>query len=209
MRFLKILALAGLTVLLAQCYPDGPEYIDELDIVYSNYDSKFNFGAKKTYAIPDKIVKIDETLIGGGTPNYVKDAYAVPMLNTIEQNLAKYGWTEVSVSDSPDVLVAPAAWEMTTYYYYDYWYYWDWWYGGYYPPGGWYYPYPVVEGYSSGSLLVTMVDPYDLTPNDKARVVWTFIVNGLLEGTTTEFTARYTRAINQAFTQSPYLKKQN
>ena len=198
MKFLKILSLAGLVFLLTQCYPEGPTTYDEMDIVYSNYYQGYNFASKKTYSIPDKIVKVDENLVNGGSPSYVKATYADPILAKIKQEMKDYGWTEVTVSDSPDVVLSPAAMEYTsTYYYYDYWY------GGYY---GWYYPYPVTASYTTGSLVVAMIDPNLLTANDKQTVVWTFIVNGLLEGSTSEFTNRFTKAINQAFIQSEYLK---
>jgi hypothetical protein len=38
-----------------------------------------------------------------------------------------------------------------------------------------------------------------------APVLWTAGINGLLEGSATGITARITRAIDQAFAQSPYL----
>jgi hypothetical protein len=117
------------------------------------------------------------------------------------------GWTKVDVDENPQVLLAPVAVEVTTTVYYGYGGYWDWWYGGYYPPYGWYYPYPVTTSYSTGSLVVTMLDPNDLSANEKMRAVWGFVVNGLLEGSTTEFTARFTKGINQAYIQSPYLNK--
>lgn len=202
MKLLRIFSFAVLTLVLVQCYPEGPEYVDQYDLVYTNYDSEYNFAAKKTYAIPDKIMKIDDELVDGGDPNFVKDTYAVPMLNQINKNMTDNGWTKVATDANPDVVLAPVAYEMTTYSYYGG--YWGWWYGGWY---GWYYPYPVVTSYTSGSLVVNMLDPNDKSPDDKARVTWTFIINGLLEGTTAEFNARYTKGIDQAFTQSPYLKK--
>jgi len=207
MKIFKILSLTALVFLLTQCYPEGPEYVDELDLVYSNYDPAYDFSAKQTYAIPDKIMKIDDDLVDGGDPNYVKDQYAKPMLDRIALNMAEFGWTKVGVDDNPDVLLAPVAYELTTTVYYGYGGYWDWWYGGYYPPGGWYYPYPVTSSYSTGSLVVTMLDTKDVSPDDKMRAVWGFVVNGLLEGSATEFTNRFTKGINQAYTQSPYLNK--
>ena len=30
-------------VLLAGCYPSGPDYVEQLDIVVSNYDPNFDF----------------------------------------------------------------------------------------------------------------------------------------------------------------------
>jgi hypothetical protein len=207
MKLLKLCALAAMVVLLTQCYPEGPDYIDQYDLVYSNYDPDYDFTARKTFAMPDKILKIDDDLINGTGINYVNIAYSSLMLAKIRQNMLDNGWNEVGIADRPDVLIAPSAFELTTYYYYDWGYYYDWWYGGYYPGGGWYYPYPVVEGYSTGSLVVAMVDPNDISANDKARVTWVFVINGLLEGSTSNFNARMTKGINQAFEQSQYLKK--
>ncbi len=204
MKHLKILSLVALAVYLTGCYPNGPEYVDQYDLVYSNYDSQYDFTVKHTYAIPDKILKITDGLINGGDPTFVKDMYAVPMLNQINKNMSDFGWNKVALNANPDVLLTPVAYELTTY---SYWYgggYWDWWYGGYW---GWYYPYPVVTSYSTGSVLVTMSDPKLVSADDKARAVWSFVVNGLLEGSSADFTARYTKGINQAFEQSQYLKK--
>jgi hypothetical protein len=204
MKILRILSFAALAVLLTQCYPEGPEYYEELDLVYSNYDPDYGFDTKQTYAIPDKIMKIDDDLVGGGDPNFVKEPYATQLLDKIKVNMANYGWELVDKNDNPDVVLAPVAYMLTTTYYYGYGGYWDWWYGGWY---GWYYPYPVTTSYTTGSLIVTMLDPNDLSPDDKARAVWGFVINGLLEGSTSQFVDRYTKGINQAFTQSPYLDK--
>jgi hypothetical protein len=204
MKLLRMFSLAAVALLLAQCYPQGPEYADQYDLVYSNYDPQYDFEIKHTYAIPDKILKIDEQLITGGEPNFVKDTYALPMLNQINSEMSAYGWTKVATSDNPDVVLAPVAYELTTYTYWGYGGYWDWWYGGWY---GWWYPYPVVTSYSSGSLIVTMLDPNDRSTDDKARATWNFVINGLLEGNTVDFNARFTKGISQAFSQSPYIKK--
>lgn len=201
MKIFKVLSLTAIVFLLTQCYPAGPEYIDELDLVYSNYDPAYTFATKQTYAIPDRIMKIDDDLVAGGDPNFVKEPYATQLLDKIKVNMANNGWALVGENADPDVVLAPVAYMLTTTYYYGG--YWGGWYGGWY---GWYYPYPVTTSYTTGSLVVTMLDPNDLSPDDKARAVWTFVVNGLLEGSTTEFTNRYTKGINQAFTQSPYLK---
>jgi hypothetical protein len=206
MKLLKILSLTTLAFLLTQCYPEDPTYVDEMDIVYSNFDPGYSFTAKHTFALPDKIMKIDGSLIEGGSPNFIKDVYASVILERIQQNMVDNGWSQVEIGANPDVLIAPSAYELTSYTY-DYWYYYDWWYGGYYPSGGWYYPYPVVESYTTGSLIVNMVDPNIISANDRPLVPWTFIVNGLMEGNTSDFNSRVTKAIDQAFKQSQYLKK--
>jgi hypothetical protein len=201
MKHFKIFSFLALVMLMTGCYPSGPEYIDQYDLVYSNYDSQYDFTAKQTYAIPDKIMKVTDELINGDDPTFVKEPYATQMLTQINKNMADFGWVKVSKDQNPDVVLNPVAYELTTY---SYWYaggYWGWWYGG------WYYPYPVVTSYSTGSLVVTMTDPNEMSADDKARAVWSFVVNGLLEGTAADFTARYTKGINQAYEQSQYLKQ--
>lgn len=206
MKITKV--LAGMVFLVSACYPGGPEYVDEYDLVYSNYDKDYGFGSKSTFAMPDKVVKIDKDLVEGNGINYIKDVHASVMLNTIRQNMVDAGWTEADIESSPDVLLAPAAYEISTYYVNDWWHYWNWWWGGYYPGwGGWYYPYPVVSGYTTGSLFVAMVDTQDVSADDRPKVVWNFVINGLLQGSTSSFNTRVEKGITQAFTQSPYLLK--
>ena len=122
--------------------------------------------------------------------------------------MADYGWTRVSQSANPDVVLLAS--NMTTtniYYYYD-WYYWDWWYTGWYPYWGWYYPYypAYVTGYRTGSIFVQMIDRKGASGSDKVPVVWSMIINGLAEGSTSDIIVRSQNAVNSAFVQSPYLK---
>jgi len=204
MKILKILSLMAIVLLMTQCYPEGPEYYEELDLVYSNYDAGYDFTAEQTYAIPDKIMLVDEDLVNGGEPNFIKEPYATQVLDKIKLNMADKGWTLVSKDKNPDVLLAPVGVELTTTVYYGYGGYWDWWYGGWY---GWYYPYPVTTSYSTGSLIVTMADPNDLSPDGKMRAVWGFIVNGVLSSSSADFANRVTKGVDQAFKQSPYINK--
>jgi hypothetical protein len=195
-----------LTGLMFGCYPQGAEYYDELDLVYSNYASQYDFTAKNTYAIPDKIVKFTGDVIQGEEPDFIREPYNTQILALIRTNMSNLGWTEVSLDQNPDVILSVAAWELTTTtIWYDYWYYWDWWYGGYYPPyyGGWYPYYPMVTSYSTGTLLMFMSDPNAMSADDRTPIVWTSAINGLLQGNYSN--DRITRGVNQAFTQSPYL----
>jgi hypothetical protein len=204
MKIFKVLSLTAIVFLLTQCYPEGPEYYEELDLVYSNYDPGYNFGSSQTYAIPDKIMLIDDDLVNGEDANFVKEPYASQVLDQIILNMADNGWTKVEKDENPDVLLAPVGVELTTTVYYGYGGYWDWWYGGWY---GWYYPYPVTTSYSTGSLIVTMVDPNDLSPDGKMRAVWGFIINGVLSSSSADFANRVTKGVDQAFKQSPYINK--
>lgn len=200
---LKALLMLLTGVLLLGCYPGGPDYTEDLDAVYTTYDEDYNFSSKGTYARPDKIVvdvKIDN---GDTTYVYMKDKFAKPILDRIDANMSSLGWTKVEISALADVLVTPAAWTSTTYFY-SYWY--DWWYGGWYGGWyGWYYPpYVSVSSYTTGTLMITLVDPNEESPTGRTETKWLAAGNGLYSGAYDQ--DRVMKAIDQAFEQSPYLK---
>jgi len=199
--FQLLVAVGGL--FLWGCYPDGPDYIEELDVVITNYNPDYDFSTVVTYAIPDKIIKITgEKLENGEEPKYLPQSAAI--LAKIKENLNALGWQEVDFADTAtggvDVFVLPASWETTTiFYYYDYWY---WWYGGYYPYWG-YYPPVYYSSYTTGTLFWTLMDPNNLDGSGNPLRGWTAAINGLLTGSFN--TARAEKGIDQAFAQSPYL----
>jgi hypothetical protein len=202
--FIAILAV------VAGCYPDEAEYIEELDLVYTNYSTSFDFKAKHTFAMPDSVVKITgdnyDDPDGNGKPEFVKSSYSTAIISSLKEQMQSYGWQLVDKNANPDVLLLPSTMTTTNIYYYYDWYYWDWWYGGwygwYYP--GWYYP-PYVTGYRSGSVFIQMIERPTPT-NDNVAVVWNMILNGLAEGDQSNIAARIQSSIAQGFQQSPYLK---
>ncbi|MBL7848432.1 MAG: DUF4136 domain-containing protein [Cyclobacteriaceae bacterium] len=186
------------------CYFEGPEYTDELDLVYTNHDSKFDFAGKGTYSLPDKIVKITGDPLA--PPEYINDIpYGKAILDQIELNMNNLGWTKVDVNavPPPDLQLLPAAWTTTTIVYGGYYGGYYCWYYPYYCGGGWYYPYYPVSSYSSGTLLMTLVNPNVEVADGSKQVTWTGALNGLLGSTDI---GRIKKGIDQAFTQSPYLK---
>jgi hypothetical protein len=208
---MKKILIFALPLLMAGCYPNGPDYIEQLDLVVTNYNPDYDFSSKTTFSIPDNVVIITgenlEDPDGNGQPDFVSEPYNSQIINTIINELEDRGWTNVDTAANPDVWILPTAMSSTTIvYYYDYWGYWGWWGGGYY---GWYYPgyYPTVVGsYTTGSVFVTMVDRNALTPDNSLPVEWGCILNGLLTGSSSTNTAsRITSGIEQAFEQSPYL----
>jgi hypothetical protein len=50
-----------------------------------------------------------------------------------------------------------------------------------------------------------MTYPEGITAADNIPVVWSSILNGLLEGSTSQISTRISSSIDQAFDQSPYL----
>jgi Domain of unknown function (DUF4136) len=183
------------------CYPQGPDYVEEMDVVITNHKDTYDFASKATYAMPDRIVKITGNLVEGQDPEFIPDVTAQKVLAQIDANMQSLGWQKVDVSAEPDLLLTPAAWETTTiYYYYDYWY---WWYGGYYPYWG-YYPYYSYSSYTTGTLIMMLIDPDMVAADGNPIIQWTGAANGIL--TYVYDVTRVNALIDKAFDQSPYLK---
>ncbi|SHO64361.1 DUF4136 domain-containing protein [Algoriphagus zhangzhouensis] len=206
---LGVLALGMIT----SCTPEGAEYIDELDIVYTNHDPDFVFSSQNTYALPDQVVKITEEIVDGepgDEPEYIDPAYSVTILNSIRSNMNSLGYTEVDKSANPDLIVLPSAMQTDQLYFYYDWWYWNWWYPGWGTGWGWYYPGyypPQVSRIRTGTVFLQMTQPEGINAADQIPVIWTGVMNGLLEGSKDQVATRINNSINQAFTQSPYLAK--
>jgi hypothetical protein len=184
------------------CYPQGPDYVEEMDVVLTYHSDTYDFVGKATYAMPDSIVKITGNLVEGDNPKFIPDVTAHKILAMIEENMQAYGWVRVDYDESPDMLLLPASWETTTvFYYYDYWY---WWYGGYYPYWG-YPPYYYYGGsYSTGTLLMSLIDPEIEAANGNSISQWSGAINGILTDYYDE--TRLKNGIDKAFDQSSYLQ---
>ena len=214
-RFPLRFLLIALPALTWSCYPEGPEYTEDLDVVYTTYDQAYNFQAPGngdatfTYAMPDKIVvDAEKDISGDWQPEYMPQTFADPILAQIATNMAALGWTKLpNIAGSPDpnadVVLTPAAIKSTTYFY-TYWY--DWWYGGYWGGwGGWYYPpYYSVSSFTTGSMVMVIADPHVTSPINQSQASWLAVGNGLFTGYYD--INRVKKAIDQSFAQSPYLK---
>ena len=187
------------------CYPQGPEYIEEMDVVLTYHEDTYDFASKATYAMPDRIVKITGNVLDENEdPEFIPDVTASKILATIATNMQDLGWERVmDVTDTAniDMLLIPASWE--TEYIYMYYDYWDWWYGGYYPYWG-YPPYYYYSSYSTGTLLMSLIDPDAVAANGNPVVQWSGAINGILTGYYDA--TRVNTAIDKAFNQSPYLQ---
>ena len=193
------------------CVPNGPDYISDYDVVYTNYDKAFDFSSVHTYLMPDSVIHVTD---GSADGDHTYDAQ---ILSTIETNLNNLGWTRLANNGGvkADVVILATANEVlygscAAYCWYCYWGWYPGW--GYYPPAwgpgwGWGYPTDVIcTTYNTGTLVVSMTEPNDAKENT-LPVAWVGILNGLLEGTTTDIGNRITTNINQMFVQSPYLKQ--
>lgn len=197
------LLLSALT--FAACYTDyGLTYAD-YDVVVTLYDKNTDFGAFKTFYMPDSVFLV------GDTTKEVSNEFDDLILSSVANNFESRGYlriTDTLASPPPDFVVVTAKSTSTTIFFTGGWY------GGYYPwypwgPGWGYYPwYPVgtVSSYSQGSVLVSLIDPAKTDPDKKlVGAVWAGGVNGLLGDASANTRQRIYNSVNQMFNQSPYL----
>lgn len=186
------------------CYPDQPEFVEEYDVAYSNYDSDFNFSTSLTYSLPDEVIRIDDEIFNDGEPEYLDAIFADAILSNVRSNLNAKGWTEVDEANDPDIVILPSAFDETFLYTYNPGY-WGWYYPGYFPGWGWYYPYTpsYVGGYTTGTVLLQMTVPSQIQ-NDEVPVVWVAAFNGLLQGSDSYISGRIDSNLDQIFTHPPF-----
>jgi hypothetical protein len=187
--------------------PEAVELVDQM-VVSTNYDKTASFPSYATYAIPtDTIGFISETsqdtIIVASRSSFPK-----PVLQAINTELQARGFSRVNKNNSPDlginVLVVNDFNVFQNVIYPDNYY--GGYYGGYYGYNSWYsYPYVQTYAYNTGVLIIEIVDLKNLTPENKVRVLWSAYMGDVYS--TLDLERQAVDAIQQAFTQSPYLTR--
>jgi hypothetical protein len=177
--------------------------------VYTNYDKDVDFKQFQTYYLPDSILIIGEK----DKTEYWNDANAQRIIDTYVFNMDNRGFLRVTERENAD-LGLQVSYVKNTYVYTDYGYP-EWWWGypGYWDApywgnwgGGWYYPYAVSYSYSTGSFLTEALNLNAAQgQNAKLPIIWSAYMSGLLSGSSDTNVELATKAVSQAFTQSPYL----
>jgi len=192
----SVLALAA-SVAGAGCYPDRLDTTN-YDVVATVYDTSATFN-KPTFAMSDSIVHL---VPPGGNDN-ISRAFDAQIIARVRQNMTARGYVEVANPTTADFDILLAA--STTEYQGYYWGYWcDYW-GYWYPYGCYYPPYWGTYSYTVGSLFVAMTEPSTASAG-KVGMVWLNVANGLAGTGATA--SRLTAAVDQMFTQSPYVTAQ-
>ncbi len=207
-RNLFVLAVALLVIVTApscNLYPDSETRVEDLDITVTNYDKGNDFSQNKTYSIVDEVVEVDDDTTN--PPDVITNSALI--IQQIDANMQALGYDKIpdNTITVPDVRITAVATSTTTWFYY-YYYYWDYWYWWGYYPCCYYYPptYPVIESYTTGTLVMQMAQFKGVASGDSVKTVWTGVVNGLLdEDTPANLKTRIKRSIDEAFEQSPYL----
>ena len=206
MKKLSTIMLAAACIVLASCQKDpDTDKLDNHYLVYTNYDSGTDFNAIESFYVIDSIL-----IIGNSEkPTYWNNNNSQQIINAYSDKLEGCGYIQTETAEEADVILQ-LSYINNTYYFTSFgpgpWWnaypgYWNW--GGW----SWYYPYTFSYSYSTGSIIGELVNTNAPTPqNDKLTVIWNSYICGLLNGNNLSL-SRTMEAINQAFVQSPYLKK--
>ncbi len=217
---LSAFAVLFVSVFFTSCYPGDDVSYADLDLVSTAYDQEFDYGQLKTYYLYDSVVHIKDTLDEDANVDLSRD-FDKQILGLVKDNMNAYGYTFEAdpENNQPDVAITVSAMATKNTYVYSYYpyYYWDWGWGWYYKNtdyyGGWGWYYPpywggtYVSSYTVGTLIMNMHDVRNATAEtDSVPTIWTGDINGLLGAGAASTQQRLDYNINQAFTQSPYLK---
>lgn len=218
LKFIYLVFPLLIGMLITGCYPEGPEYTSDYDLVGASYDPDFDFNSASTFVLPDSIIFIKDQ---NDNKTYLTDEQEQQIIDHVRNNLTAMGWidsTYAAVDTTPDVILTITG--IATKYsgaYWDYWYWyggWGWYYPGYpgwgypwYPGGG----YPVYYEYTTGSLIIDMIDWKSVLLNSDAEripFVWAGAINGLVNRTPVNV-SNINAAIDKMIELSPYLDKTN
>ena len=203
--------LTGALIAMAGCAPDsGYDNISDYDVVVTHYDPDADFNSFTTFAVADTLLELgdpdgEETDLPAGLKSLIIDE--------VEDQMIRCGYTLESDPETNDpdlVLVAGVTQTSWTGYTPGYpWYPPDYGWGPWYP---WYPWYPgwspgYTYSYDTGTIIIDMADYSTLDEESDIKVVWTAGINGILSSSNSYNSSRIVSAIDQAFEQSPYLKK--
>jgi hypothetical protein len=206
-RIFVMVALGIVFVAGLSCYRDYGLTTADYDMVLTLANPDAVFSNYSTYALPDTVI---HPVPDGKQDDLTRD-FDARIIGDVRRNMNALGYQEVdtSASNPPDVLVLLSAiksdWQVSG------WYPGGWW--GWYPwyPGGGWYPWYPGYGYSynftTGTIFITMIDVANWNPDSPGdSPVWGAALNGLAGDTRSGTATRITNGLNQAFSQSPYLK---
>jgi hypothetical protein len=199
-KLLLFSALGLLVITSCTKYPPDSERLLEDLAVYTQYDVQANFNDYKTFSVAPTIVYID-----GKDTSTLNNTNATALLNSVALNMTNRGFQQIANTAKPDLAInVTAIKNTTTTVYSPGWYYG---YPGYYPWGYPSYGYPYyptyVTSYSTGSVIIDLVDLKNPV-NNTVMVRWNAFIRGLMTSTHTQ--SDIINSVDQAFIQTPTLK---
>ena len=207
----KLLFVSALALLAFACQKEP--YSQDSDgeyLIYTAPAKDVNFADYKTFDIADSVLVIGQK----DKPYYSRSNNALALIQSYRTNMEKLGYIYLPSNPDAELGIQLTFVEKTERYvqYYDDPYWWlD--YPGYWPAGywgnwtGWYYPYPVTYTYTTNALITDMVDLTSENAEGKLEIVWSCYIGGAASYSIRNDVNRMKESINQAFVQSPYLKR--
>ena len=208
----KILFISTLVLLAVACQKEPyPQDGDNEYLVYTAPAKDADFSDYATFDIADSLLVIGQS----AKPEYSQSNNALALIQAFRTNMEKLGY--IYTPDNPDAdlgiqLTYMIKTERFLQYYNDPYWWLD--YPGYWSPGYWgewygfYYPRPMVYSYSTNALLADMVDLTAEQGDGKSlEIIWSVYIGGPAGPNVSYDVQRMKDSINQAFAQSPYLKK--
>ncbi len=207
----KILLIPVVILLAVACHKEPVLDSDGEYLVYTAPGKETTFTSFTTFDLADSLLVIGQST----KPEYSQSNNALALIQAVRTNMEKLGY--IYTPDNPDAdLGIQMTYVVKTERYIQYYNDPYWWldYPGYWSPGFWgnyqgfYYPYPVTYTYSTNALMIDMVNlTVPKTGNEALEVVWSTYIGGPSTGSITTDVDLMKAAIDQAFVQSPYLKK--
>jgi len=205
-RYWQRVIIGLFALLLYSCYPSEDFFVEELDVVVTNYDEDEDYSRFQTFAVPDSVVRIGDD--GSEGPGPFDDL----MLDLVRSNMLDLGYIEETAPEinTPDLVVLVELLVVDNTVVAPCWPPWGWWPG--WPPywgsgwcGGWGGWVP-VGSYTSGTVILDMIDVDGADDVEETfPIIWNGLINGLVTGSDASIEARIINNINQAFDQSTYL----
>lgn len=212
MRLLAILTLSGTVLAISGCErePSMGELVKHM-LVQTEYNAAFVNDTENVFDTYSTFVIREDTMgfvSNSSTKKYIIESdvpgFVEPVVDAIRDNFVSVGYQQVSTEDNPDFAVQVIVLQNFNYYQYlNY---------GYGYPGSYYYGYynyyyPVVSTYVANyvTLLIQVVDAKNPNGANEYPIIWSAYIGDL--GTTGNLTGNTLEAVDQSFTQSPYLQK--
>ena len=205
-----VFLLISFPLILVSCYSDYGLATKDFDVVITFRDNDVNFRQYRTYAMPDSVVR----MIDSTSTSKPDTTYDQIILDEVKKQMTAAGYIRVEpdTNNLPDVIVLVGVTSSDNYALSGggWWGWWGWYPGwGYYPGygSGWYPSYGYVYSYTTGTLLISMVDPARTDVNTKTiGVVWSGALNGIITDSESDTRTRIIDGLDKMFQQSSYLK---
>ena len=188
-----------------------PQDGDSEYLVYTSPAKDADFSDFTTFDIADSLLIIGQS----AKPEYSQSNNALAIIQAFRTNMEKLGYIYTPSNPDADLgiqLTYMIKTERFVQYYNDPYWWLD--YPGYWSPGiwgdwyGYYYPRPMVYSYSTNALVADMVDLTAEQGDGKSlEVIWSVYIGGPAGPSAAYDVQRMKEAADQAFAQSPYLKK--